>query len=206
MDKLKEELSSLERFFSANQNVISQEYDFPEDPTNGEQLAFLKSDAAHKFYKSYKYGKLKWKLKEADEFDLRLTGSINMLPSAEINKDWKGIVYFDSTPAESGSRNFKPVDLFSDDACAGVFETDADHSMHLYLYEGEPSDLKLSVDDYLLMALRVKGFYYWQYLVQYFVDGHPNEVLEDYKSLVATVKGLPSLDELKLQYDQLKQS
>lgn len=206
MDKFKDKLSSLETFLSINQNVVSQTNDFSEAATAEEHPSFLKSDVAHNFYKSYKYGKLKWKLKESDEFDLRLTGSINMLPATEISKDWKDIVYFDSTPAESILRGFKPVDLFSDDACAGVFEADADNAMHLYLYEGEPTNLKLSIDNYLLMALSVKGFYFWQYLVQYFIDGRPNEVIGDYKSLAGSVNGLPPIDELKLQYDQLKQS
>lgn len=205
MEKLKNELSILEEFLTENPGITSEVNEFPvsaDAELNG--IIFLKDDRQHDFYRNYSHGKLKWKLKDGDEYDLRLTGSINMLSSAEINRDWNGIVYFDSTPNTSKTRLFKPIDLFSNDACAGVYENDSEHIMHLYSYEGDPVNLKLSIDNYLLMALSLKGFYFWQYLIQYFIDGNQNEVVQDYKSLCNKLKGLYSINELKVRYDKFK--
>lgn len=205
MERLKDELSALEKFFNENPNINCEINEFSVSADQKlKEIPFLKADQQHEFYRKYSHGKLKWRLKDGDEYDLRFTGSVNMLPAAEINKDWKGIVYFDSTPDNSMMTLFKPVDLFSDDACSGVYENDPEHSMHLYSYEGDPLNLKLSIDNYLLMALSFKGFYFWQYLVQYFINGNENEVVLDYKNLGNTMKGLSSVDELKSHYDQLK--
>ena len=205
METLENELSAFEKFLTENPGIHCELNEFAVSAdTEPEGIAFLNTEQQGQFYRSYVYGKLKWRLKDGDEYDLRLTGSINMLPLHEINKDWKGIVYFDSTPENSLMRLFKPIDLFSDDACAGVYENDPEHLMHLYSYEGEPFNLKLSVDNYVLMALSFKGFYFWQYIIQYFIDGNPNEVVQDYNGFSTTIKGLPSVDELKSRYNQLK--
>jgi hypothetical protein len=204
MKNITSELIQLNQFLSANEQLETKAYDFNQTRTqenNG--LPFLTGDKSHFFYRHYHSGKLNWALKDADEYDLRLSGSVYMLPAERMMSDWKGIVYFDADP-DSALKSFMPVDLFSEDACAGIFKDDSEHQMQLYLYEGQPINLHLSVDDYLLMALRCRGFYFWQYLILSFIDGGQNEVVQDYKGFCNRMKYMYTMDELKLQYDQLK--
>lgn len=203
--QISNELSQLDEFLTGNGAINKVAYAFEESKNKTAAASpLINAIRALQFYQQYDKAVLRWNLKDADEYDLRLTGSIKMLSPEEIDKDWKGTVYFDSTPKEYDLQRFKPVDMFSEDAVAGIFGGDLQHIMHLYLYEGKPQSLQLTLDNYILMALKCRGFYFWHYLVLYFITGDKNEVVADYESFCNTMNYLYTINELRDEYDKLR--
>lgn len=200
MKNFKDSVDTMNLFFKNNNNILCEKNDIVTVETNQDKLPLLIPDTD--FYKKYQSCKIKWRLKEGNENDLRFTGSLNMLTVQEIIKDWKSIVYFDSTPIDNRNRLFKPVDLFSDDACAGFFTDDKKNIMHLYNYEGTPVSLGLTVDDYVLTAMDFGCFYFWHYVILFFINGQENEVISDYSELVNQCSGLHDINELKKIFTQ----
>lgn len=125
---------------------------------------------------------VEWEGKEVSDPDVR--GSVKILPTKEILKDWSGVVYFDFTPVNDRVRNFHPIDFFVDEATAGAFLNEPDRedlSLYLYNFEGEPTSLHLDMTGYVEMMLASKGFLYWQYAVLEILNSKENPVSKRFK-------------------------
>jgi len=125
---------------------------------------------------------IEWQGKRIKTADVK--GSINILPSQEVLKDWKGIVYFDFTPGDGRIKHFHPIDFFIDEACAGAFLGEPgklDPSLYLFNFEGEPVNLRMDMQAYVRMAVAAKGFLYWQYAILDILEGRENPASQRFK-------------------------
>jgi len=118
-----------------------------------------------KFYQTLDWFKIFWETNEEIIDGSKIYGYINILPSAEVLHDWKGVVYFDGDPADRA--NFKIVDFFLDEVCVGYYHDERkSDAMYIFNFEGEPEPLGVNFAGYLELLLMARGFNGWQRVLQ----------------------------------------
>ena len=97
------------------------------------------------------------------------TGSFRLLPIDQIYGDWQGVVYFPDLMPEAQVqqlRAFKIVDFFADEACVGLYHTEAkDPQLYYYSFEDMPEPLGLDLLGYIQLLPLTLGLRYWQVLL-----------------------------------------
>jgi len=99
---------------------------------------------------------LRWQLRDADD-----RGSIELLPLAELVKDWRGVTWFDDGDEYRGVR---PWDFFAPEACAALVDADGGglRATVSYHYLGELlCDTGHGIDAFLDRLIAARGYWYW---------------------------------------------
>lgn len=148
---------------------------------------------------------VEWEGQDISDPDVR--GSIKILSVKDILRDWSGVVYFDFTPNTDRIRNFRPIDFFVDEACAGAFLNEPDNeddSLYLYNFEGEPVNLHLDMKAYVEMMLAAKGFLYWHYALIEILSQKENPASQRFKAWMPRLFPEFSWTEYVALYERLK--
>lgn len=95
------------------------------------------------FYNTLSHLNIEWETKEiTNTTGQKLKGRINIIKAEQVLRDWKGVTYFDDKNASEAEKNFKVVDFFVDEACAGYIQNATDSNQMYYLYfEDEPQPM-----------------------------------------------------------------
>jgi hypothetical protein len=113
-------------------------------------------EALARFYGELDGFKLQWRLRDAAD-----RGAIELLPLAELVKDWRGVTWFDDHDEYRGVR---PWDFFAPEACAALVESDDGglRSTVHYHYLGEVlCDTGHGIDAFLDRLIGSRGYWYW---------------------------------------------
>lgn len=131
------------------------------------------------FYEEVQMVSIKWVLKENHNLeplvknDGYITGVINILPyhimlNGNLDNDWKGIIWFESDDEKTTEdlKNIKPFDYFYSDnsgsACCRVVDGKVIDDLYLFGNEGGLVNLKLNIEEYILLLSKTRGFLFWQ--------------------------------------------
>jgi hypothetical protein len=115
------------------------------------------SDALIRFYGELDGFSLRWQLRDAAD-----RGTVELLPLAELVKDWRGVTWFGDRDEYRGVR---PWDFFAPEACAALVDA-ADGgglrgTVH-YHYLGEVlCDTGHGIDAFLDRLIAARGYWYW---------------------------------------------
>ena len=128
------------------------------------------------FYLEMNGFSLEWAhtLDSARRGDDRDTGAVEILPLAEVLKDWHGIIWFDDGGADR-FKDLKPFDFFVAEACAGLqySEEKGIAPTVRYHYLGEfVYDTGYIFSEFIDRLLAARGSWYWiETLCQETCDG-----------------------------------
>lgn len=129
-------------------------------PTPPEELARFAAIAPPgvlDFYRSAGSFTLSWRhtVESLAQGDLSDTGSVSIIPIAEVYGDWEGSVWF---PGDERFRDVRPFDTFIPEACA-AFHTGPTVAYHYY---GEGvHDTGRDFGGWFELMLASRGFWYW---------------------------------------------
>lgn len=106
-----------------------------------------------------------WQSRPDGSGRLMCRGRYELLPLEDIYGDWKDHVYFGFPEESPRLANFKVIDLFTAEACVGLYH-DAQQDPGLYYHavgEGtDPYPLHLDLLGYLKLLRLSLGYRYWQ--------------------------------------------
>jgi hypothetical protein len=120
-------------------------------------------DALAAFYGEMDGARVEWCLRDehAVEDGGVDRGCVDLLPLAEVFKDWNGVTWFDD---DDRYRGVRPLDFFAPEACAALVCDEGTGLMSAvhYHYLGELlCDTGHGFGDFLDRLLVARGFWYW---------------------------------------------
>ena len=149
-----------------NEIIRNAEIEFTSHaPSNliNDLLLIYQSDPLAGFYKMTNGLKLSW------DFDLErnICGRLNIINLENVVKSWENQLYFDG--ADPRLKKFRPLDIFTEEACIGFLLNDSGDETLYYHEFGDSKIFSLDIDfkSYFDLAIDAKVFLYWQtYLVE----------------------------------------
>ncbi|MDP1846801.1 MAG: hypothetical protein Q8K79_03330 [Solirubrobacteraceae bacterium] len=116
-----------------------------------------RSDALARFYAELDGFTLRWRLRDASDH-----GTVELLPLAELVKDWRGVTWFEDRDEYRGVR---PWDFFAPEACAALVDDAGAGGLRgtvHYHYLGEVlCDTGHGIDAFLDRLIAARGYWYW---------------------------------------------
>ncbi|MFN8309772.1 MAG: hypothetical protein U0T73_07405 [Chitinophagales bacterium] len=126
--------------------------------------------------------KIKWR--SLPDTGVEAGGSVNVMKLPMVFSDWKGQTYFNNTPEDDVTRDFKIVDFYFDEHASGIlFGKQKDFTFHNAALNGSaPKSLDLDINGYIEMMMISKGYAHWQLVVEYVLyGGYWEEHTENFK-------------------------
>jgi hypothetical protein len=155
------------------------------------------------FYEQINGLLIQWEADKADDEDM--VGRTKILTFNNAITNWEGVVFFNDTPEGSLLRRFFLIDFFVDEAAVGFFATsEKKPNLFLYQFEGEPFNLKLDINGYIIMLIAAKGFRYWQLVIKSIITGNENSISLKFKKLMPDLFPGFSFTEFEGLYKTLK--
>lgn len=114
-------------------------------------------DALARFYGELDGFSLRWRLRDATD-----RGTVELLPLAELAKDWRGVTWFED---HDDYRGVRPWDFFAPEACAALVDDAGGGGLRgtvHYHYLGELlCDTGHGIDAFLDRLIAARGYWYW---------------------------------------------
>jgi hypothetical protein len=146
---------------------------------------------------------LKWENRYQDT--TLISGSLVLLPAAEVTKSWNGAIYFDDDTA-AANKPFYPIDQFADEACCGVFAGGKKESLHYYAFSSgdEPYNLEINIQEYITLAIAAKCYYYWPLVLKQIVEKESSPMIQKMNDDMAVLFPQFSMERFVDRYKQMR--
>jgi hypothetical protein len=184
-EKMKEIIDKLilfEKELDSNSLVVKEKFELINQPANPSLVTVQRElnriePTVLDFYELANGMEVKWKPVDPSLLESDIVGRTKISLFIQVVRDWGGVVFFDSDPADSPRRKFFPLDFFADEAAAGFCTMEGWRNMiYLYKFEGDLVPLYVNFESYLSLMVYARSCFYWQYLILEIVEGQENEV------------------------------